>query len=214
MIRVVLADDHTILREGIRSLLNAEKDIQVVAEAEDGRTAVQLASELRPDVIIMDIAMPLLNGVDATCQIRRNCPDVQVLILTMYDDEELIRKSLGAGAMGYILKDAASQELIHAIRLIHGGEAILSPAITRIIIEDFLRWGDVQAVEKSDNLSQREREVLQLIAEGYSYRKISEILCISLKTVQAHRSNLMSKLEIHSRADLVKYAIQKKIIEV
>jgi len=213
-VRILLADDHTILRDGIRSLLEDEPDMVVIGEAEDGRSAVKLACQLKPDVVLMDIAMPLLNGLEATRQIKHDCPQVKVLILTMHENEEYIRQVLASGAMGYILKDAAARELLDAIRAVQHGEAVLSPAITRLVIENYLRWGDLQSENPSNGLSPREREVLQLIAEGYSNKEIAEILCISIKTVQAHRMNLMSKLDLHDRADLIKYAIQRKIIDI
>lgn len=213
-IRILLADDHTILREGIRSLLENESDMEVIAEAEDGHQAIKMADQNRPDVILMDIAMPRLNGLEATSQIKKFIPDAKILILTMYDNEEYIRKALAAGAMGYILKDAATRELLGAIRAVHQGEAVLSPAVTRLVIEDYLRWGDLKTPEPDDDLSEREREILQLIAEGHTNKQIAEILCISIKTVQAHRSNLMNKLDLHDRGELIKYAIQKKIIEI
>lgn len=213
-IRVLLADDHTILRHGIRALLEDEPDMQVVDEAEDGRAAVEQACALRPDVVVIDIGMPLLNGLEATRQIKQKCPQVGVLVLTMHDDEEYIRQMLAAGASGYVLKDTAGQDLIGAIRTVYKGEAVLSPAITRLIIEDYLRWGDGAGGKEMEELTSREREVLQLIAEGHTNREIAGILCISIKTVQTHRANLMQKLDLHDRADLIKYAIQKKIIEV
>ena len=213
-IRILLVDDHTILRDGIRLLLEAEPDMTVVGEAEDGRTAVKLACQLKPDVVLMDIAMPLLNGLEATRQIKHDCPHAKVLILTMHENEEYIRQALASGAMGYILKDAAARELLNAIHAVHRGEAILSPAVTRLVVENYLRWGDIQKDSSTNRLSPREREVLQLIAEGYSNKQIAEILCISIKTVQAHRMNLMSKLGLHDRAELIKYAIQRKIIDI
>lgn len=213
-IRILLADDHTILRNGIRAILEDEPGLVVVGEADDGRMAVSLACQLKPDIIIMDIAMPLLNGLEATRQIKHACPGSKVIILTMHDNEEYIVQMLEAGAMGYILKDAAARELIHAIRLVHRGEAVLSPAITRIVIEDYLRWGMIRPTGDGDELSPREREILQLIAEGYTSKQIAEILVISIKTVQAHRNSLMQKLKLHNRGELIKYAIQKKIIEI
>jgi len=212
--RILLADDHTIFRQSLHRLLSDEEDIEIIGDAQDGREAVKLACELHPDVVIMDIAMPLLNGLEATCQIKRLCPQVKVLILSMHDNEEYIRSALAKGAMGYILKDASSRELINAIWAVHKGESVLSPAITRLVIEDYLRWGDVGVEDDNDGLSPREREVLQLIAEGYTNKEIADILCISIKTVQAHRTNLMNKLDLHDRGELIKYAIQKKIIEI
>jgi DNA-binding NarL/FixJ family response regulator len=213
-IRILLADDHAVLREGIRALLKEQPDMVVVGEAQDGRWTAHLANELRPDVVLMDIAMPLLNGLEATRQIKRDHPEINVLILTMHDNEEYVRQVLEAGALGYVLKHAAASELVAAIRAVHRGEAVLSPAITRMVIEDFLRRSDARAETTPDALTPREREVLQLIAEGYTSKKIAEILDLSVKTVQAHRASLMQKLDLHDRGDLIKYAIQKKIIEV
>ena len=213
-IRVLLADDHTILRDGIRALLDDQADIEVIGEAEDGQATVKMTAQLLPDVVVMDIAMPLLNGLEATRQIQRDYPQVKVLILTMHENEEYIRQVLAAGALGYVLKDAAARDLLSAIRAVYQGEAVLSPAITRLVIEDYLRWGDIRPPDSTNGLTSREREVLQLIAEGYTNKEIAEILCLSIKTVQSHRTNLMSKLDLHDRGELIKYAIQKKIIEI
>ena len=213
-IRVLLADDHTILRDGIRALLVDQADIEVIGEAEDGLSTVKMVGKLKPDVVIMDIAMPLLNGLEATRQIQRDYPQVKVLILTMHENEEYIRQVLAAGALGYVLKDAAAHDLLGAIRAVHRGEAVLSPAITRLVIEDYLRWGEIRPADTSNGLTPREREILQLIAEGYTNKEIAEILSLSVKTIQSHRSNLMSKLDLHDRGELIKYAIQKKIIDI
>ena len=213
-IRILLVDDHTILREGVRSLLESQLDFEVIAEADNGRQALDHVRQLKPDVVLMDIAMPLLNGIHATEQIKRERRCTQILILTQHESEEFIRRSLAAGASGYLLKDTESSELIKAIRAVHRGESILSPAVTRLVIEDYLRWGDIHINETGNGLTPRENEVLQLIAEGNTNKQIADILCISIKTVQAHRSNLMNKLDLHDKADLIKYAIQKKIIEL
>jgi two-component system response regulator NreC len=213
-IRILLVDDHTILRDSLRVLLEDEQDMLIVGEAEEGRTAVRLTCQLLPDVVLLDIALPLLGGLESLRQIKHACPNVRVLILTMHDNEEYIRQALAFGAMGYLLKDSSAHELIDAIHSVYRGETILSPAVTRLVIENYLRWGEVQKNTSNDGLTPRESEVLQLIAEGYSNKQIAEILCISIKTVQAHRLNLMSKLDLHNRADLIKYAIQRKIIDI
>ncbi len=213
-IRILLVDDHTILREGIRSLLEHQSDFEVVAEASNGRQAVELVRQLKPDVVLMDIAMPQLNGIHATEQIRRETRCTHILILTHHESEEYIRRALAAGASGYLPKDTDSNELVNASREVQAGESILYPAVTRVVIEDYLRGGDIRPEATNNGLTPRENEVLQLIAEGNSNKQIAEILCISIKTVQAHRSNLMSKLDLHDKAELIKYAIQKKIIEL
>jgi DNA-binding NarL/FixJ family response regulator len=214
VIRVLLADDHRILREGIRALIQDQADMQVIGESEDGLDTMKKVAQLNPDVVVMDIAMPLLNGLEATRQIRRDFPHVRVLILTMHENEEYIRQVLAAGALGYVLKDAAARDLLGAIRSVYQGEAVLSPAITRLVIEDYLRWGDIRPEDTTDGLTPREREVLQLIAEGYTNKEIAEIMSLSVKTVQSHRTNLMNKLDLHDRGELIKYAIQKKIIDI
>ncbi len=215
-IRILLADDHAILREGIRALLEDQADMLVVGEAADGRRAVELACELTPDIVVMDIGMPLLNGLEATRQIKHNCPQVAVLVLTMHDNEEYVSQVLEAGASGYVLKRAASSELVTAIRAVAAGQSYLSPSVTRLLIESYVgrQSATPAVVDPFDTLTAREREVLQLVAEGYTNSQIASLLNISLKTVKAHRSNLMQKLDMHDRGDLIKLAIQRGIIEV
>jgi two-component system response regulator NreC len=213
-IRILIADDHTLLRNGICALLEAEPDMVIVGEANDGREAVRLVGQLKPQVVLMDIAMPLLNGLEATRQIKREHPEINVLVLTMYDHEEYFREMLEVGASGYIIKRAAATELVSAIRAVYNGEAVLSPAITRLLLEDYLNRETHREDDDPNALSAREREVLQLIAEGKTSREIAELLHLSVKTVQSHRTNLMQKLDLHDRGELIKYAIQKKIIEL
>jgi two-component system response regulator NreC len=212
-ISVLLVDDHTIVREGLCSLLDAEADIKVIAEAEDGREAIEKAGSLHPDVVVMDITMPGLSGLEATCQIKQRCPEVQVVALTMHTAEEYIYQILRAGASGYVVKRAALSELISAVRAASRGECFLSPSVSRTVIQDYLRRAEALAGENSyERLTPREREVLQLIAEGHSSRGIAELLCISIKTVQTHKAHLMRKLDMHSTAELTRYAIRKGVI--
>lgn len=213
-IRILIADDHTLMRQGIKALLEDEPDIVVVGEADDGRETVRLAHQLRPNVVLMDIAMPSLNGLEATRQIKHEHPEINVLVLTMYDHEEYLRQLLEVGASGYILKRAAASELVAAIRAVNAGEAVLSPSITRMLLNDYLRRETPSVEVEGNSLTPREREVLQLIAEGKTSREIAELLSLSIKTVQSHRGSIMQKLDLHDRGDLIKYAIQKKIIEI
>jgi two-component system response regulator NreC len=214
-IRVVLADDHRMMREGIRALLERQKDIEVVGEAADGREAVRLATQLSPDLVVMDVSMPLLNGIEATRQIRRDCPKVSILILTVHESEEYVAQLLAAGADGYIIKRAAGDELISAIRAVNQGEAFLYPSVARVVIEDYVRrLKEGEGLGVQDVLTDREREVLQLIAEGYTNREIADLLHVSIKTVQNHRSKIMNKLDLHDRGELIKYAIQQGIIHL
>jgi DNA-binding NarL/FixJ family response regulator len=215
-IRIVLADDHAILREGIRALLEDQHDMMVVGEAADGRKAVELACQLKPDMVVMDIGMPLLNGLEATRQIKHDCPEVAVLVLTMHDNEEYVSQLLAAGAAGYVLKRAASSELVTAIRAVAQGQSYLSPAVTKVLIEGYIgrKPTGPAVVDPFGTLTAREREVLQLVAEGHTNSEIAKLLNISLKTAKAHRSNLMQKLGLHDRGELIKVAIQRGIIEV
>jgi two-component system response regulator NreC len=213
IVRVLLAEDHTIVRKGLRSLLDGEAGIEVIGEAEDGREAVEKVQQLLPDVVLMDIAMPGLNGLEATRQIKKRFPEVQVLILTMHANEEYIFQILRAGASGYVVKQAAPTELISAIWAAYRGDSFLSPSISKTIIQEYIRQAEAMAEKDSyDKLTNREREVLQLIAEGRSNREIAGLLHISVKTVETHRANLMDKLDIHSTAELTQYAIQKGMI--
>ncbi len=208
-IRVLLADDHAILREGIKSLLSEYGEIQVVGEASDGKEAVARARELKPDVVLMDIGMPGMNGIEATRLITSEDRGIKVLILSMHDDEEYIFPIFQAGAAGYVLKRSAMSELVSAIRAVHQGHTILHPSVARMVIEE-----PRKKVEDYDGLTDRELEVLTLIAEGLTNQRIGERLFISVKTVQAHRANIMEKLDLHDRVDLTKYAIRKNLISL
>jgi len=208
-IRVLLAEDHTIVRKGIRSLLDGEADIDVIGEAGNGRDALEKVEQLRPDVVVMDITMPTLNGLEATRRIKKLFPEIKVLILTVHANEEYIFQVLRAGASGYLVKQAAPAELISGIKAVWRGDSFLSPAISGKVIEEYIRQAEAKRVGKSyDNLTDREREVLQLIAEGKSTREIAELLCVSVKTIETHRAHLRDKLNIHSTAELTKYAIR------
>lgn len=212
-IRILLADDHAILRDGIRALLNDEPDMQVVGEADNGRGAVEQARALRPDIIIMDIGMPLLSGLEATSQIRRDNPEARVLILTMHQNEEYLAQMLTAGASGYVLKDVAGVELVSAIRVVAQGGAFFSPSVARTLADLYIQSVDAEhAHDPYEELTVREREILQLVAEGFSNRQIAEMLKLSIKTVKTHRLHLMQKLDLHDRTELVKYAFTKGII--
>jgi len=208
-IRVILADDHKIIRQGLRSLLEKQQDMEVIAEAEDGRNAVRLTAELAPDIVIMDITMPDLNGAEATKQIISKSPDIKIIALSMHSDSLFVTEMLKSGAAGYLLKDCAFEELAKAIRTVIEGKIYLSPAISGVVVEDYINRLSRPGFSNSDILSDREREVLQLMAEGYSTKKISQKLHISVKTVETHRRQMMSKLDIHTIAELTKYAIRK-----
>lgn len=213
MIRVLLADDHGIVRKGLRFLLAQEPDIDVVGEAQDGREAVRLAEELAPNVVIIDIAMPNLNGIDAARQIAKADSRVGVVILSMYSDEEFIIRALSAGAKGYLLKDAAEPDLVRAVRSVAAGKTFFSPAIAHMLIEDYMRRLQQEGLQDSyDLLTVREKEVLQLLAEGKSNKEVAAVLNLSTHTVETHRTNFMQKLDLHNTAEIVIYAMRKKII--
>jgi DNA-binding NarL/FixJ family response regulator len=211
MTRVLLADDHKILRQGLRTLLEQEKDIQIVGEAENGRSSVKLAGELAPDVVIMDVAMPDLNGIDATRRITKAEPNARVLALSMHSDGRYVRGMLQAGARGYILKDCAAEELTRAIRTVMANQVYVSPGVTGTIVNDYVRQLSTSDAAEPATLSRREREVLQLLAEGGSTVQIAERLHLSVKTVETHRKRIMDKLGLRSIAELTKYAIREGI---
>jgi DNA-binding NarL/FixJ family response regulator len=214
-IRVLLVDDHTVVRQGLRVLLEAEQDITIVAEAETGRQAVQLTKKHLPEVVVMDIAMPLLNGLEATRQITREVPSAKVLVLSSYSDDEYVHQLTEAGAAGYLLKQTAASDLIKAIREAKTGNAFFSPAISKRLLENyreaFLKGVPVR--KRVDLLTPREAEVLQLIAEGKPNKQIAGELCVSVKTVEKHRQQVMNKLNLHDVAGLTRYAVSKGIIE-
>lgn len=209
--KVLVADDHTIVREGLLSLLHEQQDIVVVGAAENGREAVEKARRTFPDVVVMDIAMPLLNGIEATRQLQRLLPQTKVIVLTMYVDEEYVLRALQAGVRGYLLKKAAAAELLQAIRAVERGDFYLSSDISRVVVERFLASDD-PASEEGVVLSDRERQILQLVAEGHTNRQIATALGITPKTVDTHRTRLMAKLDIHDTPGLVRYAIRKGLV--
>jgi len=208
-IRVLLADDHKIIREGLRALIENQSDMQVIAESPDGRTAVQLSQQLSPDVILMDIAMPDLNGIEATRQITANSSSVKVIALSMRSDRHFVAEMLKAGASGYLLKDCAFEDLVRAIRAVIEDQTYLSPQITGVVVDDYIHRLSEVSSSAFSILSDREREVLQLLAEGGTTREIALHLHVSAKTVETHRRNIMKKLDIHSMAELTKYAVRE-----
>jgi DNA-binding NarL/FixJ family response regulator len=212
MTRVLLADDHKILRQGLRTLLEREKDIQIVGEADNGRSSVKLTGELAPDVVIMDVAMPDLNGIDATRRITQADPRTRVLALSMHSDGRYVRGMLQAGARGYILKDCAAEELTHAIRTVMAGQVYVSPGVMDTIVNAYVR--QLTAAGAPTTLTRREREVLQLLAEGGSTANIAAGLHLSVKTIETHRKRIMDKLDLRSIAELTKYAIREGITTV
>ena len=210
---ILLADDHSIVRTGLRSVLESEPGMIVVAEAANGREAVRLSEQFKPDIAIVDIAMPQLNGIDAVAQISKISPNTRSLILSMHSDETYILRALSAGAKGYILKDAAEDEILPATKSVLQGKSYFSPAIARTLLEDYVRYLRQRGLEDSyDLLTDREKEILQLLAEGRSNKDVANLLGLSVTTVETHRTNMMQKLDLHSAAEIVLYAVRKRII--
>jgi DNA-binding NarL/FixJ family response regulator len=212
-IKIMLADDHSVLRHGLSKSFQNEKDMEVIAQAKDGRSAVELAKELIPDVVIMDIGMPDLNGIEATRQITRDCPRVKVIGLSMHSGKNFIIEMFKAGASGYLLKDCEFDELVNAIRIVVSNKTYISPSISDVVVENYMRQFPESKNSAFSILSKREREVLQLLTEGKTTKQIAKRLYISPKTVEVHRLNIMSKLKIDSIAQLTKYAIQEGLTQ-
>jgi two-component system response regulator NreC len=211
--RIVVADDHGIVRKGLIFILERQEDMEVVGEAADGREAVRIAKELKPGVIVMDIAMPHLNGIDASMQILRHDPQARIIILSMYADEEFLVRALRGGVKGYLLKVSAELDLVRAVRAVSSGKSFFSPAIAQTLAEDYVRQLKQSRVEDSyELLTEREREVLQLLAEGHSNKEVASLLNVSPYTVETHRLHLMQKVNLHNTAEIVLYAVRKKII--
>lgn len=213
-IRVLIADDHSIVREGVKMILAKESDIEVAGEASDGQQALDLVERLKPNVVVMDISMPGMGGIEATQLVKERHPAVNVLALTMHEDESYVFRLLRAGASGYVLKRAAAQDLVQAVRAAAKGEAFLYPSVARKVVEDYLKRVEMgEKRERYDGMTQREKEILTLIAQGLSNKQIGERLYISIKTVQTHRAHILEKLGLHDRTELVRYAIRKGLIE-
>ena len=208
-VKIILADDHQIMREGLRALLEKQPGMEVIAEAENGRTTVDLVHELKPDVVVIDISMPDLNGIDATRQIINAVPTIKVIALSMHSDRKFVREMLSAGASGYMLKDSAFEELGTALSVVTNNQTYLSPKIANTVIRDYLGKIDTGDSKTTPSLTNREREVLQLLAEGRTTKEIAEKLCVSIKTIETHRKQIMEKVGLSSVAELTKYAIRE-----
>jgi DNA-binding NarL/FixJ family response regulator len=215
-VRILVADDHEVVRQGLRGLVEAQPGWQVVGEAVDGREAVEKAKQLRPDIVVLDVSMPNLNGLEATRQIRKAVPDTEVLILTMHDSEPLVRDVLEAGARGYVLKSDAGRELVTALQAVLKHRPYLTSRVSEIVLDGYIRNGSAAQPSRAPRavrLSPREREIAQLLAEGKSNKEVAATLDISVKTAETHRTNLMRKLDLHSISELVRYAIRNKMVE-
>jgi DNA-binding NarL/FixJ family response regulator len=213
LIRVVVADDHSVVRQGLKAWLERSGHVQVVGEASDGREAVSIVEQLQPDVVIMDIAMPVLNGIEATAQITRRSPGTKVIILSMHADESYILRALGAGAKGYLLKESTESDVLPAVRSVRDGKPYFTPSIARLLLEDYMRMLKQNNLQDSyDLLTEREKEVLQLLAQGKSNKEVAQILDLSPHTIDSHRTNMMQKVNLHNTAEIVLYAVRKGII--
>jgi two-component system response regulator NreC len=213
--RIIITDDHTLFRQGIRTLLSAEPDLEVIGEAANAADAITIARQLHPDIVLMDIGMPGMSSFEATRQIRKERPETRVVFLSMYDDDDYLSESLAIGANGYLLKDSPAEQLVMAIREVHRGGSVLSPRLLARLVDDFRVQGKSATREpRFGTLTNRERDILKLLAEGKSVKEIASGFDLSVKTVEAHKFNLMRKLDIHNKAQLVQYAIQKKIIRL
>ncbi len=212
-IRVLLADDHAVVRKGLRFLLERQPDMEVVGEASDGREAVRLAAELKPHVVVMDIGMPQLNGIEAAAQIVKQNPQVNVIMLSVHSDESYLLRALSAGAKGYLLKDSAEEDLVRAVQVAAQGKPFFSPVISEKLLEDYMRFLQQRGLKDSyDLLTDREKEILQLLAEGKSNKEVAALLNLSPYTVETHRTHIMQKLNLHNTAEIVLYAVRKGII--
>jgi DNA-binding NarL/FixJ family response regulator len=212
-LRILLGDDHTLLRTGLRKILQEHGDWEVVGEAGDGREVVRQALDLEPDIVILDIGMPLLNGLEATRQITRRLPDVRILVLSMHMNEAYITESLKAGAKGYLLKDSADIDLVSAVTSVASGKSYFSPEVSKVVLDDYVRrLSEKGTLDRYDSLSEREREVFQLVAEGHSNKEIAGLLSVSAATVETHRANILQKLDIHNTAELVLCAVRRGVI--
>ena len=212
-IRVFLVDDHTVVRQGLRRILESDEEIEIVGEAGDGRTAIDLVQKLRPHVVVMDVAMPELNGIEATRQILKRVEGAKVLVLSMHGDDVYVRQALKAGARGYLLKDSEDLDLIKAVKAIRGGGSFFSPPVSKVVLSGYLGdkiEGDVE--DSVARLTDREREVLQLIAEGKTNKEVAHALSVSINTVETHRKHIMEKLDLHNTAEIVRFAVRKKIV--
>ena len=212
-LRLLLGDDHTLVRQGLRKILEERPEWEVVAEVGDGREAIRKAVALRPDVAVLDVGMPLLNGIDATQQIVRKVPETRVLMLSMHSDEAYVTRALQAGATGYMLKDSAGKDLLKAVAAVAAGQSYFSPAVARLMLDDYVRRVAGSGVaDRYETLSEREREIFQLVAEGRTNKEVADFLQISPATVETHRARILQKLDIHNTAELVLYAVRKGVI--